>query len=309
MSRSFGTAALWYWDGYVHPFNMYREFTSARKFVDTVPWTKLKFDFAQFGATAAELPADLPWEDLWVSGSIGWGKATGTDFVVNPDGSLSGDGNFCTTLYSESKPNERAPLRFTVTYPKDGKVIVHVGIVSQGARLHIKVDGADALTQDLPAGEGQGPWKSTTWVEQYKIWQSNYDQDFSAPVPAGKHVIELEVTGKDWVAVPRITFTGVRDPRMVRLDRWGLVADGYAIFWLHDPNSNWYNDKYGKLPSPILGAKTSLTGLTDGPYRVEWWDTRKGEIVKTEEVTCTGGTLQLTVPGFLRDIAGKAVAL
>lgn len=309
MNRSFGTAAIWWWDNYIHPFNLYHEFTAARKFVDSVPWTKLRFDFAQFGATAAELPAGLPWQDLSVSGAISWGKATGTDFVVNPDGSLTGEGNFCTTLYSETKPNERAPLRFTVTYPTDGKVIAHVGIVSQGATLHIKVDGAEVLTQDLPAGEGQGPWKTTTWVEQYKIWQSTYDQDFSAPVPAGKHVIEFEVTGKDWVSVPRITFTGVRDPHLVHLDRWGLAADGYAIFWLHDPNSNWYNDKYDKLPSPILGAKTSLLGLKDGRYRVEWWDTRKGEIVQTEEATCANGTLQLTVPEFLRDIAGKAVAL
>jgi hypothetical protein len=309
MNRSLGTAAIWYWDNYVHAFNLYREFTSIRKFVDTVPWGKLHFDFARFGPTTAELPADLPWEDVTVSGAISWGRATGTDFTVNPDGSLSGDGAFCTTLYSESKPNERMPLRFTVTYPQDGKVIVRVGTVSQGATLHIKVDGAEVLRQDLPAGEGQGPWKSTTWVEQWKIWQSTYDQDFSAPVPAGKHVIELEVTGKDWVSVPRITFTGVRDPRLLQLDRWGLVADGYAIFWLHDPNSNWYNDKYNKPPQPILGAKSSLTGLRDGHYRLEWWDTRKGETIKTEEATCTAGTLPLTVPGFLRDIAGKAVAL
>jgi len=34
MTRSFGTAAIWYWDGYVHPKNLYHEYTNIRRFAD-----------------------------------------------------------------------------------------------------------------------------------------------------------------------------------------------------------------------------------------------------------------------------------
>jgi hypothetical protein len=30
---------IWWWDGYVHPKNLYRHFTPIRRFVDRVPWT------------------------------------------------------------------------------------------------------------------------------------------------------------------------------------------------------------------------------------------------------------------------------
>jgi hypothetical protein len=34
-----GTAMVWWWDGYVHPKNLYARFTPIRRFVDKVPWT------------------------------------------------------------------------------------------------------------------------------------------------------------------------------------------------------------------------------------------------------------------------------
>ena len=39
MSGAAGTAMLWYWDGYVHPSNLYHVLTPVRKFADTVDWT------------------------------------------------------------------------------------------------------------------------------------------------------------------------------------------------------------------------------------------------------------------------------
>ena len=108
------------------------------------------------------------------------------------------------------------------------------------------------------------------------------------PIAAGPHVIEIENTAGDWLSIPRYTFTEVRDPRFAPLDQLGLRTDDFAVFWLHDEESNWYNDKLGKAPREMAGAKTELLGLQDGRYRIEWWDTRKG-------------------PAFVRDLAGKAM--
>lgn len=39
VSGDAGGAMLWWWDNYVHPKNLYPQFTALRRFADTVPWT------------------------------------------------------------------------------------------------------------------------------------------------------------------------------------------------------------------------------------------------------------------------------
>jgi hypothetical protein len=161
----------------------------------------------------------------------------------------------------------------------------------------------------LPTGEGEGEWKSTKYYEQWGVWQSLYDKDFEVPIPAGEHVIEIEDTGADWVSIPHYVFTGCRDPRFAEVDLLGLCTDDFAILWLHDQESNWYNDKHGEPPGEITGLASTLRGLRDGGYRIEWWDTRKGEVIETAEGTCVEGRLPLHPPTFTRDIAAIVGAL
>ena len=307
MTRSCGAAAVWYWDGYVHPLNQYREFAALRKFVDTVPWTKLALQPATFERPVLPVQPDAPWGDLVVQGAAKWARQPEGDQTVNPDGTVTGSDKFSHLLFSPSKPDLKAPLRFRVTYPQAGKLIFRVGTVSQGAVLHVRVDGQEIWTKELLAGEGQGEWKSTKWVEQYKIWQSLYGKDYEVPVAAGAHVIEIENTGKDWVEVSPYTFTGCRDPQYAQMDTYGLRTDDLALVWLHDRESNWYNDKYGRTPGPVRGLQVPLTGLRDGAYRLEWWDTRQGTVLQTTRATCAGGKLLIQAPDFTRDIAVKVM--
>jgi hypothetical protein len=169
------------------------------------------------------------------------------------------------------------------------------------------VDGQEVWSQDLPCGEGEGPWKKTFYSEVYKIWQNFYDRDYEVPIPAGKHVIEVSNTGKDWVEVNNYTFTGVRDPRYARTDTLGLRTPQLTLVWLHDQESNWYNDKYDKLPQPQTGLQTAVRGLPDGRYRIEWWDTRQGKALSSSVAASREGKLPLAPPTFERDIAARIV--
>ena len=58
------------------------------------------------------------------------------------------------------------------------------------------------------------------------------------------------------------------------------------------------------LPPPVTGSVT-VPGLRDGKYTVEWWDTSTGAVTRTEELTCTGGNLVLSVSNLQSDIACK----
>ncbi|NPV46325.1 MAG: DUF5060 domain-containing protein [Armatimonadetes bacterium] len=305
MNRSFGTAAIWYWDGYVHPLNQYKEFTAIRRFVDTVPWTRFKPELAEFTPVSVPVPEGTPWGEIRLVPGKWWEKQPQGDIVLNPDGSRSGPRDFSAIVFSPAKPEMVAPLRFRATFPQGGKLVLHVNQVSQGAVLHVAVDGREVWSQDLPCGAGQGPWKEARWSEQYQIWQNIYDRDYEIAIPAGEHIIEVTNSGKDWAEITSYTFTGCRDPRYALMDTYGLRTEDFALVWLHDQESNWLNDKRGRTPEAVRGAATTLLGLRDGEYRIEWWDTRRGRIVATTPATCADGRLPLTPPDFTRDIAAQ----
>jgi len=50
-----------------------------------------------------------------------------------------------------------------------------------------------------------------------------------------------------------------------------------------------------------------ITGLQTGRYRIQWWDTWQGKVVKAESLTSRQGTLKLNIPTFNRDLAVKII--
>lgn len=305
MSRGMGTAAIWYWDNYVHRFNLYREFTSIKRFVAGIPWHKWQPQLLEFGAPVLPPDPQRPWGDIVLMPALGWARQPEGELTVNHDGTVGGAGAYARFLFAPSKPDLYSPLRLRVHYPHEGKLTIHINQVSNGAVLQAKIDGQLAWTQELPCGPGEGPWKRAFFSPQWQIWQNYYDQDFEISIPAGEHLVELTNEGKDWAEITQIKFIGLRDPRFALLDQCGLYDDQRALIWLHDQESNWYNDKYGRLPAPLRGVQTSLRGLKDGRWRVQWWDTRAGRPLAETQAVCRQGVLPLRVPDFTRDIAAR----
>jgi hypothetical protein len=88
----------------------------------------------------------------------------------------------------------------------------------------------------------------------------------------------------------------------------GLQGDGVAVLWLSDPAASWGAVALdGKKPAEVSGATVTVPGLAPGAYRVEWWDTREGKVVKQEAATAAKEGLTLHPPAFVRDIACKVV--
>ena len=51
--------------------------------------------------------------------------------------------------------------------------------------------------------------------------------------------------------------------------------------------------------------RLAVQGLPDGLYEVEWWETWKGEPVRTEQIEVREGLLPLTVSALQTDTAVK----
>lgn len=84
----------------------------------------------------------------------------------------------------------------------------------------------------------------------------------------------------------------------------GLQGESAAALWIVNRRATWWasvlNDRE---PSRLTGVRLSVKGLRPGAYTVEWWDTRRGEVLAEERVRTSGGALRLWPPPFQRDVA------
>jgi hypothetical protein len=87
----------------------------------------------------------------------------------------------------------------------------------------------------------------------------------------------------------------------------GLQGDGGAYLWVSDPRAAWWHVAMeGAAPAEVKGATVTVEGLPAGPCRVQWWDTREGNVLKESAARVPGGgALRLDVPPFTRDMACK----
>lgn len=95
-------------------------------------------------------------------------------------------------------------------------------------------------------------------------------------------------------------------------DQGGFYVSGFrsnarAIFWINNSTANWfiaYNTDYSQPPS-LSGKTFTLTGMSAGNYTARYWNTYTGALVRTDNLTASGGSLVLNIPAFRRDIVVK----
>ena len=89
----------------------------------------------------------------------------------------------------------------------------------------------------------------------------------------------------------------------------GLQGDEGAYLWISDPAATWWKiGMEGVRPAEMKGASLRVEGLKAGAYRVRWWDTREGKVVREDTArAAAGAAVRLDVPAFTADVACKVV--
>lgn len=85
---------------------------------------------------------------------------------------------------------------------------------------------------------------------------------------------------------------------------FGVAAHDEAFVWLLDEACDWPDGAQEADPPALTGAAVVLTGVDNGLWSAQWWDTLSGKPVAQEELKAVGGTLRLEPPAFQADIAG-----
>jgi len=135
------------------------------------------------------------------------------------------------------------------------------------------------------------------------------DRNQQVPVPAGRHEVTLDLVDGDWLTLESITLKEARAPGVTGLEPVALsdARSGETLVWLHDPEANWYSDFHKTALRRFENVRLDLPVPQAGRYAVTWWDTYRGEPIRTDEATADKGHLALRPPGFQRDIALRAV--
>jgi len=303
-----GGAMVWYWEGYVHPGNLYGQFTALRQFADCVPWTKGEWNRIEFDAPRVPSEPET-FRDLVIAPASGWKRCEREQFTIEAD-KVPDPMSYPSFLFAPVKADLRIKPVFHVQFEKPGRFIVHVDTVSQLAKLIFTLDGNTASELSFSASPPTDPnakpeYEKTDFRTEYNCYQAIFNKDYGIDVPAGAHDIQLEVTEGDWISVGNYTLTDYTSNRFVNLQCYGMTNGKTAVVWFHNANHNWKNVFEGKTIPAIEGAQTTLHGLKRGHYNVEWWDTWQGKPQQQVQSKCGKEGMELTLPTVTTDIAAR----
>jgi len=303
-SFSAGGPMPWRHEKYIDQLDLYFHFTAIARFTKDLPLGTEKWEpLATAGPEFADRSRPPETRDAVVMPQNQWGKPEHNEFVVLPDGSVAEEWLPQRLLHGRGHRDLKNPPTFVVNYPKPGKFLIHVDKVSNSGRLQVFVDDELKFDRELPCGENLG--KSSVHRPQWNLWETTYDEDVGVEVPAGRHRIRVENLGNDWVAVTKYTFAGCRVLDKPNVLVCGMKSKSVAVVWLQNRESSWYNHGKEEKVGQVAAFTLTLTGLTDGKYRLQWWETWKGEPVRTEHAEAKGGRLTLAVPPLATDVAVK----
>ena len=305
-----GGASIWWWDSYVEPKNQYPRFTGLARFAAAVDWPHRRFAPLALPAPTRGPNAPETFTDMVLTPTAAWGDKATAPVVLHPDGTMTG-GPLLSNLFGPEKPDNRSVLTLRLNLPRPTTLTLHIGTVSNKARLLVGLDGKPAADYVFNAAPGQGGgYESTKSFPEYGgVYQAVFNTDRVLALTAGPHVVTLENTEGDWLQLSTLTLARSLSSRLafVRTAALQDSATGETLLWLQDPESNWFNDREGRAPLPQSGLRLALPVPRPGAYTLVWWDTRSGVPVKTVRLSTPGKLLRVSIPTFTRDIALRLV--
>lgn len=186
-----GAGQYWYWD-VVQRMNLDDEFAFGS--------SALLQQGLHPGPAVRPLKVDVEGDtggDLVLRPGISWGPSLKREFDLPAEGGAATAGKISSFLQGTGHADMGSEFKFKVKSPIAGKLTLHLGTKSKGgAHLHVFVDGASALDEEIAAGQGDTP----------------INKEISASYPAGDHEVLVRNDGPDWVTVDYYTFSGLGKP-------------------------------------------------------------------------------------------------
>ena len=294
LSGSASTSMLWWWDNYIHPYNLYGHFKALSNYLKGVNPEESRFVKIQ---AKVLIPSLLKREDLTeitIYPSLGWVKPAVNVFKIEVDGKVTNVSQLSSFIHGKAHPELKNNPTFIVSLPYGGEAVIHVNSVSRsGATLDVYVD--DLLVESRVFKDIDG--KNDAEAEEYNL-------DVKVAVPPGLHKLRFDNSGGDWLTFDYVKFTNAV-AKQSKLRVIGLKNDTMSLIWVQNKDHTWWNVVNNMSIEPIEKVEVELSGFKDGNYVIEYWDTYSGVVMKTEEVVAVDEEIHLIIEDVKKDIALK----
>ncbi len=302
MAGAGGGAMPWWWQ-WIDGNDLYPHFAALARFTRGVPWVREKLHPAPAGAVqvrfAAANPAAPPATIVLCPAHTDsfrpapWNRPL--RITVDRRGRMTPPNLLPGLLHGRrNHPDLHNPITFSLDYPGPGTFSVRIGTVSGygGAALRLCVDGVPRLEKSFPDTD-PGHQGLDEFAGQYTV-----------PVPAGRHTVTLENTGRDWFRIVAISLGryGRRAPGVRVL---GLYGAATALVWIENRDYAWFAPLLELPLQPTPPLELRLTRLPPGAWRAARFDPQSGTWKRPDIPLRSGPKRELRIPlGPLRkDIA------
>lgn len=305
LAGSVGTAMSWWWED-IHNDNAYSLYDAMSQILSAAGWHDGVWSpIADLGNPVAPtdlgsaLPNGEPFSATLPLSSyrrqpLSWELA-----IANPLSAERASEAISSFLHGSVDQKVQRPLKLTAIFTDQGKLSFHVNSVASDLDLVVQIDGAEAFRTHLADRDGA------------PSVNREIDKEFSVNVPAGKHVIQMINTGKDWVNLDSIRLSGVRPafyaggwqyaPEGVGLHN---AAEKKAALYLYSPYVAYPAGALRYRP-PVFDPKSiSLKNWPAGKFNARWFDPTTGKESAQTNGVSAGGVLTLPLPPFSDDLAG-----
>jgi len=289
MSGGCGTAMSWWWQ-WIDDHELWPRFRSVATFVEGINWPSEGFQPSERATVAAKPDPRHGFGPL----AFRPGKQAGfkpgpanqpVALRVRPDGTLDAPAKLPGFLHGTGNhPDLHNPVTFHVDLPVAGGFAVAIEGVSGhgGAALAMKVDGKLVRSETF----ADVPDDTKTMTKYNRAWR--------VPVPAGKHAVTVENTGKDWIRVGRYELDAARPTPPVRA--LSLRGRRTTLVWVWNETHAWYQPVLGTAALTLRDVTVTLDGVAPGRYRVRAFDPWLGRWAGDRVVTAVAdGRLALSV--------------
>jgi len=298
MAGSCGAAMSW-WDRWIYRNDLYRHFAPLVRFARDINWPEEEFSTLDEMEISYADESALPRTPLVLSPVQGsWQPADFNkpcEFDVTSDGKLDKPELLSSILHGTVNHKDlHNPQTFYLDMDRPGKFILMVNGVSGhgGAHLKITLDGETKVDRGMAD-------KSEDTATIFE-----YDGEYVVDVPKGQHTVVVTNEGKDWIRLRSYTITGC-GPRQ-KLKAMGMKGNHTTVVWLRNTAYFWLAPLYAMTPTPIKGAILTIKGLGPRKYRVEFFDTQKGETFDRINITGQDKT-PIPLPPIRKDLALKII--
>jgi len=303
---SSGAAIPWWWDSLIAPKNLYPLFGAAAKFAKGIDWPGEDFHRSNVDIGYQQPPIPAERKDLsFESGPVQWadGDANRPHIVTVFHGKADGDLPLPGIQHGErNHPAWHNPVRFKVNLDRQTRFDVIVGDVSGsgGATLQLSLDGDPVMTRDFPAGENGAQGGSV----------SKYSGRYGITVPSGDHTITVENIGNDWF-MAGYRFVDLNKRTGPPLQAWAIEGNSTVIVWARPEGRTWHRVIVDKTQfPPVQPSIISLEGLSAGDWRMEIWDTWRGQATSISTIHVgISGKVRMPIPVVVNDVAVKLTKL